>query len=163
MTTEERTGTAAVQAGAPTVSHVIEGLEKTVDELDSRVARFADALQHIARVCEGSRQRTRRIRWIEARAQCTLNGNEAWKTLDIPKHEPGMRRLSEIIASVYDIVKREVEALRDVYEDKATGAITDEQAAKDVKVLDKFLRDAYHEVESIRHYEQERRAAADGR
>lgn len=118
---------------------------------------YRDALEHIVRVCEGSRQRTRRIRWIEQRAQCTLNGNDAWKTLDLPRHEPAVRHLSELVASVYDIVKREIEALKDVYEDKATGAITDEQAKADLKVLEKFVRDAYHSVQSIREYEDNRR------
>lgn len=132
-----------------------------VAELDGKVARFEDALQHIAKVCEGSRQRTRRIRWIEQRALCAINNSDAWKTLDLPKREPAVLHLETMIASVYDIAKREIEGLRDVYEND--GEVMDERAKEDLKVLEKFVRDARYGIESIRHYEENQEAVADGR
>lgn len=162
MNTKELTATQIAMARGMTIAQALEGLEKRVAEQEIMVTRFGDALEHITHVCQGSRQRTRRIRWIELRADCALKNTEDWKTVDLPRHEPEAAKLCGMIASVYDIVKREIEALKDVYTDNATGEITDEQAKADLKLLERFVRDAFHHVESIRHYEENQRATADG-
>jgi len=45
---------------------------------------FVDALDHISRVCRASRTQTRRLRWIEARARCAVEGGQDWRDLDLP-------------------------------------------------------------------------------
>lgn len=51
-----------------------------------------DALDHIEKVCSGSRTQTRRLRWIGARAKSALNGNDNWRSLDLPKTVDGDTR-----------------------------------------------------------------------
>lgn len=61
-----------------------------VDSLDQlslghQIELLRDALDHIARTCHQSRQSTRRIRWIEARANGALEGKPYdAKLLDLP-------------------------------------------------------------------------------
>ena len=45
-----------------------------------------DALDHIIRVSAGSRNQSRRIRWISQRAQSALNGDQEWREIDLPKN-----------------------------------------------------------------------------
>lgn len=48
------------------------------------LADLIDALDHIVRVCDGSREQSRRIRWIRHRAYCAINGGD-WREVDLPK------------------------------------------------------------------------------
>jgi len=48
-----------------------------------------DALGHIERTARGSRQQSRRIRWIELRARGALDGTDEWRTADLPKNVDG--------------------------------------------------------------------------
>ncbi|WP_198350327.1 hypothetical protein [Burkholderia ubonensis] len=57
-----------------------------------RAAALRDALDHIARVARGSREQSRRQRWIELRALGALNGTEEWRTLPLPKNGETVRR-----------------------------------------------------------------------
>ncbi|KVO82436.1 hypothetical protein WL21_08940 [Burkholderia ubonensis] len=57
-----------------------------------RAAALRDALDHIARVARGSREQSRRQRWIELRALGALNGTEEWRTLPLPRNGDGVRR-----------------------------------------------------------------------
>lgn len=59
-----------------------------------------DALDHIARVCRGSRTSSRRIRWIEQRAQCAIDGSRDWRELDLPKMDPRVSRLEDLIRTI---------------------------------------------------------------
>lgn len=70
-----------------------------------RAAALRDALDHIARVARGSREQSRRQRWIELRALGALNGTDEWRTLPLPKNGDGVRRrlvhrISELEAEV---------------------------------------------------------------
>lgn len=49
-------------------------------------ADIRDALDHIMRVAKASRTQTRRLRWIESRARCALEGGEDWRDIDLPKN-----------------------------------------------------------------------------
>ncbi|AOK61955.1 hypothetical protein WM29_22750 [Burkholderia ubonensis] len=68
-------------------------------------AALRDALDHIARVARGSREQSRRQRWIELRALGALTGTDEWRTLPLPKNGDGVRRrlvhrISELDAEV---------------------------------------------------------------
>lgn len=58
----------------------------------SDTADYVDALDHIMRVARKSRTQSRRLRWIEARARCALEGGEDWKELDLPKFSESNQR-----------------------------------------------------------------------
>lgn len=54
-------------------------------EGETQVELMRDALDHIARTCHQSRQQSRRIRWIEARANAALEGKPYdEKLMDLP-------------------------------------------------------------------------------
>jgi len=59
------------------------------------IERMTDALDHIARVARASRTQTRRLRWIEARARCALDGTEDWKAIDLPRSVKSVLRENE--------------------------------------------------------------------
>lgn len=67
------------------------------------VEGVVDALDHIARVCRGSRTRTRRLRWIELRAESAINGNSDWREADLPKHDPRAEKLEAMIECIYPV------------------------------------------------------------
>jgi hypothetical protein len=114
-----------------------------------------DALSHIARVCAGSRQSTRRIRWIEQRAKSAIAGDDEWKAIDLPRHEPGIERLETMVGSIYQYAKRELEGLIENYTDEG-GMILDENIQRDVDMLRRFVADAIRNVEFIRAAERGR-------
>lgn len=65
------------------------------------IADYVDALDHIMRAARRSRTQSRRLRWIEARARCALEGGEDWKELDLPKFsESNQRYLQARIAEL---------------------------------------------------------------
>ena len=60
------------------------------------IGKLIDALDHILRVSRQSNTRTRRLKWIQMRAESALEGNEAWRDYDIPKNRTQAReRLRE--------------------------------------------------------------------
>lgn len=76
---------AAAQDSARTYQHRADRLQRTIDGLENAdMAELVDALDHIARACRASRTQTRRIRWIEHRAKCALEGGD-WRDVDLPK------------------------------------------------------------------------------
>lgn len=64
--------------------------EPTEDQIS--IELYVDALDHIARVARASRTQTRRLRWIEARAQGAVDGNEDWRGLDLPQSADSQAR-----------------------------------------------------------------------
>ena len=56
------------------------------EDTQTELAEYADALDHIARTARASRTKTRRLRWIEHRAMCALEGGD-WKEAEFPKTE----------------------------------------------------------------------------
>lgn len=62
------------------------------ESIMAEVAELRDALDHIARVARGSREQSRRIRWIALRADGALNGNDDWRTVDLPRSDDALRR-----------------------------------------------------------------------
>ncbi len=85
---------------------------------------LAGALDHIARTAERSRGQSRRIRWIKARAESALAGNDyADAGVDLPKSagpdtaEKLQRRMAYHIAIKHELA----EALRELL-DGAEGA-----------------------------------------
>lgn len=58
----------------------------SIDRDDACMAEDArEALVHIINVVRGSRTQTRRLRWIESRAQSGLDGTTDWQKKDLPK------------------------------------------------------------------------------
>ena len=85
------------------VTHEYPRAHKAATEVDSMI--LAQALDHIARTAARSRSQTRRIRWIERRAQDALAGKEFFESaIDLPKsagpdtHEKLQRRMAYHIA-----------------------------------------------------------------
>lgn len=71
-------------------------VQRWLDErMKPRFKVLRNALDHIANVARGSRGQSRRNRWIELRALGALNGNDDWRTVDLPKNGEGVRRRLE--------------------------------------------------------------------
>ena len=58
----------------------------TIELLKEHNELLIDALDHISRVARGSRTRSRRDGWIEARAESAISLDDKWRDLDLPKH-----------------------------------------------------------------------------
>ncbi|WP_198389683.1 Lar family restriction alleviation protein [Burkholderia ubonensis] len=68
-------------------------VQRWIDEnVALRTAALQDALDHIARVARGTREQSRRQRWIELRALGALNGTDEWRTLPLPRNGETVRR-----------------------------------------------------------------------
>jgi hypothetical protein len=124
-------------------------LIETAREARIQIEVMRAALEHIAKVCRGSRMATRRTRWIEQRALRAMEGNGEWRDLDLPKHEPLTERFNTMIVSIYPIVLEEIEARRDVYEGD-NGVVDDEKIGRELEILERFVADAKHNVQLIR-------------
>ena len=67
-----------------------------------------DALDHIMRVCRNTDVQTKRLLWIEKRAECAINGTEEWREYDYPKvrkaakENNGLRDRIEQLEAVYE-------------------------------------------------------------
>lgn len=70
-----------------------------VVDSDVDVSDLIDALDHIFRVARASRTQTRRLKWIEARARCALEGGDDWKDLDIPRSADSVARQNQVLRS----------------------------------------------------------------
>lgn len=71
------------------------------DEFDAvYVEGLEDALDHIARICRGSRTSTKRLRWIEQRAECALSESDEWRHLDLPRVDPKVASLERVITAI---------------------------------------------------------------
>lgn len=57
--------------------------------------QLRDALEHITQTAKRSREQSRRLRWIEIRAQCALDGTDDWRNIDLPKNGERVRRRLE--------------------------------------------------------------------
>ncbi|KVT65644.1 hypothetical protein WK55_31305 [Burkholderia ubonensis] len=113
--------------------------------IDENVA-LRDALDHIARVARGSREQSRRQRWIELRALGALNGTDEWRTLPLPKNGDGVRRrlvhrISELEAEV-ERLNAMIAAHPDQPETRVD--VTDDKQDK-AKGLIKTLSDIIHD------------------
>lgn len=54
------------------------------ETVETRLEDALDALDHIKRVCDGSRTQTRRIQWIKLRAESGITGDSSWQSVDLP-------------------------------------------------------------------------------
>lgn len=64
---------------------VLMAVKERIAELEQQLTDRTDALRHIIKVCEGSRQQSRRIRWIAARSKGGIEGTTEWQKVDFPK------------------------------------------------------------------------------
>ncbi|SEH89090.1 hypothetical protein [Paraburkholderia hospita] len=72
-----------------------------------------DALGHIERTAQRSREQSRRLRWIELRARGALTGTDEWRTVELPKNgEPSKRRLKHEISELHALVPHISPAVR---------------------------------------------------
>ncbi|WP_198386207.1 hypothetical protein [Burkholderia ubonensis] len=111
-----------------------------------RTAALEDALDHIARVARGSREQSRRQRWIELRALGALNGTDEWRTLPLPKNGDGVRR--RLVHRISEL-EAEVERLNAIIatrpdQPEPRAEVTDDKQDK-AKGLIKTLSDIIHD------------------
>ncbi len=77
-----------------------------------------DALDHIMRICRQSDMQTKRLRWIEVRARCALEGGTDWREYDYPKNRDRDRnRLRRKIAQLQAITSEMLALLREAHTD----------------------------------------------
>lgn len=95
-------------------------------DVDAEREAFRDALSHIAATCRASRTSTRRLRWIEQRAEWALAGRPYDdQAFDLPKdathsHEKlaaKIRRLREIVTSPHESKEALAARVRNILED----------------------------------------------
>lgn len=140
---------------------IIEGLDRKVEQLEADKERFVDALDHIERICYGSRTQTRRIRFVGLRAKCALTGDEAWRNAQLPHDDPLIEALRATIAGIYPVATRELDALldnyatltsdnkRDATEEELFATISDVEVLADCEALRAFIKSARHNVPEI--------------
>ena len=99
-------GTLARQPGKSTMAATLSVVEDNV--------QMRDALDHIIRVCKQSSNQTRRIRWIQLRAECALGlqPSSQWRTQDLPKNGEAekvklLRRIRELETMLAEAYNRE--------------------------------------------------------
>ncbi|HVM95313.1 MAG TPA: hypothetical protein VMT89_02935 [Candidatus Acidoferrales bacterium] len=52
----------------------------------TRETQLLDALDHVMRVARSSRTMSRRMRWIQERCRCAIEGDDVtWRTIDLPR------------------------------------------------------------------------------
>ncbi len=66
------------------------------DEQKQRIEQFTDALDHIMRVYRNTDVQTKRLLWIEKRAQCAIEGSEDWREYDYPKVRKAAKENGEL-------------------------------------------------------------------
>lgn len=79
--------------GAPKIHNTpidIVELPTAYVEIRSSNENYRDALEHIMKICDQSSTRTKRIKWIEHRAKCALNGGN-WRNIAYPKNRSRTR------------------------------------------------------------------------
>lgn len=81
---------------------------QTAQQPNPDVARLREALSHIIRTCQGSRTRTRRLRWIEQRAQFALEGKPySDDAFDLPKDATGSNeKLRAKVKDLHSLLNR---------------------------------------------------------
>lgn len=118
-----------------------------------------DALDHIARVCRGSRTQTRRIRWIEARARCALEGGRDWRELQLPKVDPTIEGLEDTIRTLYLIALESADGLQEELDLDTENEIDPEEAEamrEELHAMRQFVKKARNYVPRIRELEGRR-------
>lgn len=92
-----------------------EQLAQKLHEARETIERQTDALDHIQRVCAGSRTQTRRIRWIAVRCKSAIDADEKWRDADVPKMDPLVESLRDAVKMIYPVAKAELAALLEAY------------------------------------------------
>lgn len=92
--------------------HINPKVHDAACKVDSMV--LASALDHIARTARKSRTQTRRLRWIEARADGALAGKDSVDDIDLPKDggDAVASRLQEKLQFQHALRKEALAALR---------------------------------------------------
>lgn len=135
------------------VQEVVNQLRDRIEQLKGEREQLVDALDHIMRTCAGSRTQTRRLRWIAVRCRSAIDGNDDWKSVDVPVNDPMIEQLRELIARIFPIAKAELSQLVSGYTtpaDQRAGltaealieTIDENGVHEDAVVLRKFLLDA---------------------
>ena len=98
---------------------------------------MAQALDHIAKASAASRSQTRRIRWIQLRAETALSGREYRDIdIDLPKNVSGdtPERLKKRMAYHISIKRDLLEALKDCRQALVVGRFTGELLVVDAAI-----------------------------
>lgn len=104
------------QTTADELARMLENQKQVIASLRGERDRMADALGHVANVCDGSRTSTRRLRWIALRARCAIRGDDdGWRNADLPVVDPLVDKLRELLRTIFPIVSRELVGLIDSY------------------------------------------------
>lgn len=134
-------------------------MERQLETLKADREQLVDALDHIQRVCAGSRTSTRRLRWIAQRAKSAIAGDDDWRDVDVPATDPLVGKLRELLRMIFPIASAELTQLVGSYttpEDQKTlrtpeliETITERGVYDDCKVLREFLMQTRRNVPEI--------------
>ena len=80
--------------------HISKCPEHPMSAQTQRIEQFTDALDHIMRVCRNTDVQTKRLLWIEKRAQCAIEGSEEWREYDYPKVRKAAKENHELTAAL---------------------------------------------------------------
>ena len=109
--------------------HIYPRADRASREVDSFV--LASALDHIAKVAAKSHTQTRRIRWIQARAENALAGKEHCDLdIDLPRRTTSPERLQKRLGYVFAHLYQYQELLQYLFE-------------KNPELLDDIVVDAF--------------------
>ena len=110
----------------------VDALRARLDTVLADRERMADALEHIANVCDGSRTSTRRLRWLALRARCAVRGDDkSWRDADLPVVDPLVDKLRELLRMIFPIPAAELKQLVSSY----TAPAHQERLANDLPAL----------------------------
>ncbi|KKK72759.1 hypothetical protein LCGC14_2900660, partial [marine sediment metagenome] len=82
-------------------------------EQSGRIEQFTDALDHIMRVCRNTDVQTKRLLWIEKRAQCAIEGSEDWREYDYPKVRKAAKENHELRERIEQLEEAARELIND--------------------------------------------------
>jgi chromosome segregation ATPase len=115
-------------------------------------ADYVDALDHIMRTARASRTKTRRLRWIEARARCVLEGGTDWRSINLPEGaDPKLARLqarvSAFLARVQTLEQENARLRERLEEETAQHGVTEGMADHQTEQLQSLEQEARRIVE----------------
>jgi hypothetical protein len=93
------------------IEEKLAALARASEHHNRNVLELVSGLDHIVKVAKKSRSLTRRIRWIIARAEGALNGNDQWRTIELPRDDQTRRdRLQARVKELEEMLARASEA-----------------------------------------------------
>lgn len=152
MTTAEATREMTTEE----LREALEVSERRAQHLREERVKLVDALDHIMRTALASRTSTRRLRWIGTRAKSAMDGDDKWKSELIPRHDPLIEKLRELIVTAEGFLGEDLAELIDSYSTRREGSesdrmrsITERQIYDDCIELRAWLEEATRNVPAL--------------